>query len=35
MNPKTLLPLEYDYKILKQKPDQWQPVYTLRKYFDN
>lgn len=35
MNPKTILPLEYDYKILKQKPDQWQPVYTLRKYFNN
>jgi len=33
MNPKTILPLEYDYHKLKQIPDQWQPVYTLERYF--
>ncbi len=31
--PTSFLPLEYDYTKLKQKPDQWQPEYTLRKYF--
>ncbi len=33
MNPSVILPLEYDYTKLKQKPDQWQPEYTLKKYF--
>jgi arylsulfatase A-like enzyme len=33
MNPKTILPLEYDYKKLKQIPDKWQPEYILKKYF--
>ena len=33
LNPKTILPLEYDYTILHQRPDQWQPEYTLSKYF--
>lgn len=33
MNPLTFLPLEYDYRILEQKPDQWQPDYTLKRYF--
>ena len=27
------LPLQYDYKKLVRKPDQWQPDYTLKKYF--
>lgn len=33
MNPKTILPLEYDYKTLKQIPDKLQPEYILKKYF--
>lgn len=33
LNPKTFLPMNYDYTKLKQKPDQWQPEYTLKKYF--
>jgi arylsulfatase A-like enzyme len=33
LNPKTILPLEYDYKKLKQTHDPWQPDYTLKKYF--
>lgn len=33
INPVKFLPLEYDYTKLKQKPDQWQPEYTLKKYF--
>lgn len=33
MNPKTILPLEYDYKKLKQIPDNLQPEYILKKYF--
>jgi hypothetical protein len=33
MNPKIILPLEYDYKKLKQVPDINQPEYTLKKYF--
>ncbi len=28
-----ILPLEYDYRKLVRKPDQWQPEYTLNKYF--
>lgn len=28
-----ILPLTYDYKTLVRKPDQWQPEYTLDKYF--
>ncbi|HUX95015.1 MAG TPA: sulfatase-like hydrolase/transferase [Bacteroidales bacterium] len=28
-----ILPLEYDYTKLVRKPDQWQPEYTLKKYF--
>lgn len=33
MDTKTILPLEYDYKLLKQTPDNLQPDYILRKYF--
>lgn len=33
LNPKTILPLKYDHTLLKQKPDAWQPEYTLKKYF--
>jgi arylsulfatase A-like enzyme len=29
-----ILPLEYDPDTLKRKPDQWQPAYTLEKYFN-
>lgn len=31
----VILPLEYDYKSLVRKPDQWQPEYTLKKYFES
>ncbi len=34
LKPKTILPLEYDYTKLKQKPDVFQPEYTLKKYFN-
>ena len=33
LEPKIILPLQYDYTKLKQKPDASQPEYTLRKYF--
>ena len=33
MFPKTILPLEYDYKKLKQTPDVHQPESVLKKYF--
>jgi arylsulfatase A-like enzyme len=33
LKPKTILPLGYDYKLLHQHPDEWQPEYTLKKYF--
>jgi|SRR5665647_1803415 len=33
LNPKTILPMKYDYRLLKQKPDAWQPEYTLKRYF--
>lgn len=33
LHPKTILPLEYDYKKLKQTPDVHQPEYILKKYF--
>ncbi|MFZ4546158.1 MAG: sulfatase-like hydrolase/transferase [Bacteroidales bacterium] len=33
LHPKTILPLEYDYLKLKQKPDAYQPEYVLKKYF--
>ncbi len=29
----VILPAEYDHKKLVRKPDQWQPDYTLNKYF--
>jgi arylsulfatase A-like enzyme len=31
----VILPLEYDPARLVRKPDQWQPEYTLKKYFSN
>ncbi|MFA5814253.1 MAG: sulfatase-like hydrolase/transferase [Bacteroidales bacterium] len=34
LTPKTILPLEYDYKKLKQVPDENQPEYILKKYFN-
>jgi arylsulfatase A-like enzyme len=30
----TLLPLEYDYRTLKRRPDNWQPEYTRKRFFD-
>lgn len=33
MHPTKILPLEYDYKKLKQVPDDKQPEYILKKYF--
>jgi len=32
-NPSQILPMDYDYTKLKQKPDNWQPEYILKKYF--
>lgn len=31
--PDKILPMDYDYTRLKQKPDIWQPEYILNKYF--
>jgi hypothetical protein len=28
-----ILPMEYDHTKLVRKPDNWQPEYTLKKYF--
>ena len=33
LTTKTILPMEYDPLKFRQKPDQWQPEYTLQKYF--
>ncbi|WP_229203360.1 sulfatase-like hydrolase/transferase [Dyadobacter jejuensis] len=33
LHPAKILPLEYDYKKLKQNPDNLQPPYVLEKYF--
>ena len=33
LEPKEILPLQYDYKKLKQQPDASQPEYILKKYF--
>ena len=33
LRPKTILPLDYDYTLLHQHPDEWQPEYTLKKFF--
>lgn len=33
LNPTQILPMDYDYTKLKQKPDNWQPEYILNKYF--
>jgi arylsulfatase A-like enzyme len=33
LQPKTFLPLEYDYKKLKRIPDNWQPEYIIERYF--
>lgn len=30
----VILPMEYDPARLVRKPDQWQPEYTLKKYFN-
>ena len=35
VNPAIILPMDYEYKKLNQKPDQWQPPYILNKYFKN
>lgn len=34
LTPNTVLPLPYDYKKLKQVPDNDQPEYVLKKYFN-
>jgi hypothetical protein len=31
---KTIKPLAYNPDTLIRKPDQWQPDYTLKRYFD-
>lgn len=33
LKSKSTLPMYYDPILFKQKPDQWQPEYTLKKYF--
>jgi arylsulfatase A-like enzyme len=33
LKSKSTLPMEYNPLLFQQKPDQWQPEYTLRKYF--
>jgi len=33
--PKKILPMEYDYRKLKQIPDAHQPDYILKRYFKN
>jgi arylsulfatase A-like enzyme len=33
LTSKSKLPMEYDPTVYKQKPDEWQPEYTLKKYF--
>ncbi len=33
LNVARILPMEYDYTKLVRKPDNWQPEYTLKKYF--
>jgi len=33
LKSKSKLPMEYDPTKFKQKPDTWQPGYTLKKYF--
>ncbi len=33
LNPKSILPMEYDYRKLKQIPDEHQPEYILKRYF--
>lgn len=33
LTAKSILPLDYDPLKFKQNPDQWQPEYTLKKYF--
>jgi arylsulfatase A-like enzyme len=35
LTSKSRLPMEYDPASFKQQPDQWQPEYTLRKYFNS
>lgn len=34
LNPKFILPLEYDYKKLRQIRDQYQPGYVIERYFE-
>jgi arylsulfatase A-like enzyme len=34
LKAERILPLQYDHTKLVRKPDQWQPDYTVRKYFD-
>lgn len=35
LTAKNLKPMDYDHNRLQRKPDQWQPEYTLKKYFGN
>jgi arylsulfatase A-like enzyme len=34
LSPGVILPMEYDYKKLKQTPDENQPDYIMKKYFN-
>jgi len=31
---KVILPMDYDHTKIERKPDQWQPEYTLKRYFE-
>jgi arylsulfatase A-like enzyme len=33
LKSKSILPMDYNPSLFKQKADQWQPEYTLKKYF--
>jgi arylsulfatase A-like enzyme len=33
INPKTIVPLEYDYKTPERIPDEGEPEYIVRKFF--
>jgi arylsulfatase A-like enzyme len=33
LKSEKILPMDYDPSVFKQKPDQWQPEYILKKYF--
>jgi len=34
LTAKVIMPMEYDLKSIIRQPDQWQPDYTLKRYFE-